>query len=916
MRIASLPRVQLRWIVLFGLLAALLLRPLIHSAPVAASSAVNVTLVSSSQWTEQLGSTTLVHLVGEVRNDDSIEADLIQVHFNLLSGNGGTTVIGPETVDVWNMGADILGPGQLSPFHDVFPAPPNYDHAVFTSITAAVSPFPPDRLPVTNLHNCPDVQHICGTVTNPAQATVDNVRVLFTFYADLNHTQTVDTDLLTLPNNPTSSLDAQQSFDFQLDRSSDVLYAATAVFAESATTAPGPPTNVSAMPANSSATVSWTAPADGGRSITSYTITATPGDQTAAKTMTVAGNLTSTSFSGLTNGTSYTFTVAATNGVGTGHSSTPSAPITPATHPDKPTSVVATLTGDHSASVNWSEPANGGSVITKYTVTSAPGGITATVTGSPPATSTSVSGLSSGTTYTFTVTATNAMGTSDASDQSNSVTTPTPTPQVIPLGAPTNVTATAGFGFATVNWTASSADPSQPVTSYTVVASPFGATVTVSGNVTSAMVGGLAKANYTFMVTATNTAGATAASSPSNSASVNAAGQYHPMAPIRILDTRDGEGGILQGPLGPRQTIRVPILARFGVPPSGVAAVVMNVTVTQPTAPSYLAIYPTGSVASLPPSTSSLNYVAGQTVPNLVVATLGADGSVTAYNNAGSVQVIFDVQGWISTPDNSTGTSGQFRPVVPVRLLDTRIGFGGFFRLGTGSTINLTVAGIPSVPASASAVVLNVTATNPSFPGYVTVYPSGQARPQPASNLNFVAGLTVPNRVMVKVGTNGQVNLFNLQGGVDLIVDLNGWFTDASDPSATGGEFTGIKPTRILDTRDGFHSPVAQGGTLTLQVAGNGGVPSMSSQTPPTAVVLNVTVTNTTVAGHLRVFPSDAGLPNTSDLNWMAAGSTTPNLVVVKLSSDGKVSFYNCCGSTDVIVDVLGWYSAPAQKPT
>jgi hypothetical protein len=102
---------------------------------------------------------------------------------------------------------------------------------------------------------------------------------------------------------------------------------------------------------------------------------------------------------------------------------------------------------------------------------------------------------------------------------------------------------------------------------------------------------------------------------------------------------------------------------------------------------------------------------------------------------------------------------------------------------------------------------------------------------------------------------------------------------------------------------------VGPGGTIRLQVAGQGGVPATTDPIRPTAVVLNVTVTDTTSAGYLTLYPSDAtSQPLASDLNW-TAGLTVPNLVVVKLGADGKVAIFNGAGSTDVIVDVVGWYN-------
>jgi hypothetical protein len=326
----------------------------------------------------------------------------------------------------------------------------------------------------------------------------------------------------------------------------------------------------------------------------------------------------------------------------------------------------------------------------------------------------------------------------------------------------------------------------------------------------------------------------------------------------------------------------------------------MNVTVTKPTAAGYLTLYPTGVTR---PLASNLNFVANQTVPNLVQVALGVGGKVSVYNSGGSSDVIFDVAGWVSTGGTVTGTAGLFRPLVPARLLDTRSGFGGSHTVGPGQTINLPVAGSGGVPATGvSGAVLNVTATNPTAPSYLTAFPTGSAQPL-ASNVNFVAGQTVPNRVMVKLGSSGSMSLFNGAGSVDVVVDVAGWFTDGSDATAAGGQFTGLNPARIFDSRNGG-TAVGANGTITVQITGQGGVPASGVS----AVVLNITVTNTTAASFLTVYPSDASArPLASDLNW-PAGKTVPNLVLVKLGADGKIAIYNAAGSTDVIADVVGWY--------
>jgi hypothetical protein len=210
-------------------------------------------------------------------------------------------------------------------------------------------------------------------------------------------------------------------------------------------------------------------------------------------------------------------------------------------------------------------------------------------------------------------------------------------------------------------------------------------------------------------------------------------------------------------------------------------------------------------------------------------------------------------------------------------------------------------------------VAFNLTATETAGSSYITAYPDSKPRPL-ASNLNFVGGETVANRVIVPV-VDGYVDLYNDFSGASaqLILDVNGYFSSSSAPSASGSDFNSEVPQRIVDTRSGSGQGYAgqtlgPSGVLTVQVAGFGGVPSMTSSSPPTAVVLNVTVTDPTSGSFLTVWPSNVTMPGTSDINFVG-GQTVPNLVVVGLSPTGQVSFYNQLGNVDIVVDVEGWYS-------
>jgi hypothetical protein len=158
-----------------------------------------------------------------------------------------------------------------------------------------------------------------------------------------------------------------------------------------------------------------------------------------------------------------------------------------------------------------------------------------------------------------------------------------------------------------------------------------------------------------------------------------------------------------------------------------------------------------------------------------VIAPIGAGGKISLYNPLGSVDLIIDVLGWL--PDNASYTG-----LTPRRILDTRpppygpIGIATAGPVGPAQSVNLTVLNVGGVPATGvGAVVLNVTATEPTANTFVTVFPTGGGLPT-ASNLNPAAGTTTPNLVIVSPGANGQVTLYNAAGSAHLVVDVLGWF--------------------------------------------------------------------------------------------------------------------------------------------
>ncbi len=272
---------------------------------------------------------------------------------------------------------------------------------------------------------------------------------------------------------------------------------------------PGAPTspNVDST-GDRQATVSWTPPAaDGGAPITGYRVTAAPG----GASCTAVATDTSCTVDGLTNGGAYAFRVTAENAAGTSApSSATSATILATGEPDPPAAPSVTAgAGAGSVDVSWLPPADGGSAITGYTVTSAPDGKTCTAVA--PTTSCTVTGLTDGAGYTFTLTATNALGTSDSSNASAQATPGDPPAK------PAAPTAVPANGSATVSWTAP--DPgTSAIVSYRVVAAPGGAVCVAAAPATSCTVSGLTNGTgYTFTVTATNATGVSDASDASGS---------------------------------------------------------------------------------------------------------------------------------------------------------------------------------------------------------------------------------------------------------------------------------------------------------------------------------------------------------------------------------------------------------------
>lgn len=391
-----------------------------------------------------------------------------------------------------------------------------------------------------------------------------------------------------------------------------------------------------------------------------------------------------------------------------------------------------------------------------------------------------------------------------------------------------------------------------------------------------------------------------------------------PVLPSRLVDTRSGTG-VRKGVVPSRGSLSFEVLGAGPLPSSGVSAVVVNLTVTGTSAPGYITAFPAGSAV---PAVSNLNYMTGQTHASAAIVPVSASGSISFYASA-ATDLIVDVTGYYAgTPGSAASSStppsptGAFAPVTPSRLVDTRSGTGA--RSGVipaRGTLPFTVLGAGPVPSSGvSAVVVNLTVTDTAAAGFVAGFATGGSLPW-VSNVNYGKGQTTSNVAVLPVSASGSVS-FYASAQTDLIVDVAGYIVGPSGStvaSTAAGTYTPVMPTRLVDTRSGTgvrRGVIPARGTARFHVEGAGPVPGSGVS----AVVLNVTVADSTALGFVTAFPSGGNLPGVSSVNY-AAQEVVPNLVFLPVSSTGDVSFY-ASSATDLIADVAGYVIASSPTVT
>ncbi|MFF2143081.1 hypothetical protein [Kitasatospora sp. NPDC058190] len=241
-------------------------------------------------------------------------------------------------------------------------------------------------------------------------------------------------------------------------------------------------------------------------------------------------------------------------------------------------------------------------------------------------------------------------------------------------------------------------------------------------------------------------------------------------APTRLLDTRTEVGGHPGKLTSGEDGVFAMDVSSVA---SGGGSLVVQATVTEPTEPAHLTMYP---ALQDPWKTSDVNFDAGQTVTNVSYAYAGRDG-LALYTNSGATHVVIDYLGKFLNATGDAADHGLFVPAAPTRVLDTRKGIGApQAQPGPGSTTRVKVTGLNGVPDNIAAVVINLTGTNADQDGHITAFKSGDPVPG-TSNLNYAASQDTAAMTIVPVSADGYIDLYNPHGNVDLVADVQGYYT-------------------------------------------------------------------------------------------------------------------------------------------
>lgn len=320
-------------------------------------------------------------------------------------------------------------------------------------------------------------------------------------------------------------------------------------------------------------------------------------------------------------------------------------------------------------------------------------------------------------------------------------------------------------------------------------------------------------------------------------------------------------------PLAAGQVLEVQVAGGSTGVPADAEAVSLNVTVTQPSAPGWLTLYPCGAAV---PATSNLNFAAGQTVANAVLVGVGNGGTVCLRTSV-PAHVIVDGSGFFPA-------GSPYQPQAPVRLKDTRTGP----KPAAGSTTAI------AVPAGIAAAALSIAVTQPSAAGWLTAHPCGSATGG-TSTMNYAAGQTIAGSAIARPGGDGRVCI-RTQSSTHFVVDLMGTF-------ALGSGFTPLTPARLADTRLSPGRPVPAYSEFAVPAGVSG-----------SALGITITVTSPAGGGWVQAYPCGTTPALTSNVNF-TAGQTVANAAITGIGAGGRVCLRSSV-ATHLVVDRTAVFGA------
>jgi hypothetical protein len=383
----------------------------------------------------------------------------------------------------------------------------------------------------------------------------------------------------------------------------------------------------------------------------------------------------------------------------------------------------------------------------------------------------------------------------------------------------------------------------------------------------------------------------------SGCSTLSTAQQFLPLTePCRAVDTRPQYGGSGPIPGGTSQSFPIQQEGNCNIPATA-AAYSMNVSVVPDGPLGYLTVWPAGQPR---PMVSTLNSLDGRIKANAAIVPAGTNGEISVYAT-NTTNVIVDVDGYFAPVSSSTLA---FYPLPPCRVADTRKssypqGLGPPYLIGGQERpfpiLNATPCNIPS---SAAAYSLNFSVVPYGPLGYMTVWPTGQARPV-VSTLNDIPGTIIANAAIVVAGTGGNVSVYPTND-TDLVIDINGYFA----ATGTGGlSLYGVQPCRVIDTRK-VGSGLPFSGTLSPPVDvvdSPCGVPGAAQ-----AYVFNASVVPQGYLGYLTLWPDGTNQPLVSTLNALD-GSISSNMAIVP-SQNGNIDAF-ASGITQLILDISSYFA-------